>query len=43
VYLGSQNFSTGGLKTNREFGEIVDDPALANQVAGSFATDWNNG
>jgi phosphatidylserine/phosphatidylglycerophosphate/cardiolipin synthase-like enzyme len=43
VFLGSQNFSTGGLTTNREFGEIFDDPALANQVASSFATDWNNG
>jgi phosphatidylserine/phosphatidylglycerophosphate/cardiolipin synthase-like enzyme len=42
VYLGSQNFSTGGLQTNREFGEIIDDPVLANQVATTFATDMKN-
>jgi phosphatidylserine/phosphatidylglycerophosphate/cardiolipin synthase-like enzyme len=43
VYLGSQNFSTGGLQANREFGEINDDKALADQVAASFAKDWNAG
>jgi phosphatidylserine/phosphatidylglycerophosphate/cardiolipin synthase-like enzyme len=43
VYLGSQNFSTGGLQTNREFGEIFDDAQLANEVAASFAADMKNG
>jgi phosphatidylserine/phosphatidylglycerophosphate/cardiolipin synthase-like enzyme len=43
VFLGSQNFSTGGLKANREVGEIIDDPVLANQVAATFAADMKKG
>jgi cardiolipin synthase len=36
TYLGSQNFSTGGLKTNREVGEIFDDPNNADKVAATY-------
>jgi phosphatidylserine/phosphatidylglycerophosphate/cardiolipin synthase-like enzyme len=43
LFLGSQNFSTGGLKTNREVGEIIDDPGLANQLAATFAADMRKG
>jgi phosphatidylserine/phosphatidylglycerophosphate/cardiolipin synthase-like enzyme len=39
VYLGSQNFSSGGLRNNREVGEILSDPSLVSTVAETFARD----
>jgi phosphatidylserine/phosphatidylglycerophosphate/cardiolipin synthase-like enzyme len=42
VYVGSQNFTNGGLRTNREFGEILDDPAVVKTVATTFAADMAN-
>ena len=39
VYLGSQNFSNGGLRNNRELGEILDDPKLVETVAATFLDD----
>ena len=42
VYLGSQNFTNGGLRTNREFGEILDDPAVVKTVVTTFTADLAN-
>jgi hypothetical protein len=39
TYLGSQNFTAGGLKNNRELGEIFDDTDVAGVVAGTFQAD----
>jgi cardiolipin synthase A/B len=40
VYLGSQNFSNGGLRNNREFGEVLSDAAAVRKVADTFAADF---
>jgi cardiolipin synthase A/B len=40
VYLGSQNFTHGGLGANRELGEILSDAAVVKRVAEIFADDW---
>jgi phosphatidylserine/phosphatidylglycerophosphate/cardiolipin synthase-like enzyme len=39
VYLGSQNFTNGGLHNNRELGEILDDAAAVRGVAELFEDD----
>jgi hypothetical protein len=39
VYIGSQNFTNGGLHTNRELGEILDDAGAVRAVADAFAKD----
>lgn len=42
AYVGSQNFTNGGLRTNREFGEILADAAAVKLVAATFAADMAN-
>jgi cardiolipin synthase len=39
VYLGSQNFTAGGLRNNRELGEILDDPKAVSTVVEAFESD----
>jgi phosphatidylserine/phosphatidylglycerophosphate/cardiolipin synthase-like enzyme len=39
VYLGSQNFSSGGLRNNREVGEILSDRSVVSTVASTFTRD----
>lgn len=39
AFIGSQNFSSGGLQNNRELGEIVDDPAIVQQLTQTFLND----
>jgi phosphatidylserine/phosphatidylglycerophosphate/cardiolipin synthase-like enzyme len=39
AYLGSQNFTSGGLKNNRELGEILQGPVV-DQVVSTFQTDF---
>jgi phosphatidylserine/phosphatidylglycerophosphate/cardiolipin synthase-like enzyme len=39
VYLGSQNFTNGGLRNNREVGEIVSDAKVVRTVADTFESD----
>jgi phosphatidylserine/phosphatidylglycerophosphate/cardiolipin synthase-like enzyme len=39
VYVGSQNFSNGGLRNNRELGEILEDRAVVDAVAQTFEAD----
>jgi phosphatidylserine/phosphatidylglycerophosphate/cardiolipin synthase-like enzyme len=39
TFIGSQNFTGGGLIRNREVGQIFDDPKLAEQLAQSFLGD----
>ncbi|MBI4855053.1 MAG: hypothetical protein HY819_24900 [Acidobacteria bacterium] len=39
TFIGSQNFTGGGLIRNREVGQIFDDPKLAQQMAQSFLGD----
>ncbi len=39
VYLGSQNFTSGGLKNNRELGEILEDGAAVAKVVAAFESD----
>ncbi len=39
TFIGSQNFTGGGLIRNREVGQIFDDPKLAEQMAQSFLGD----
>jgi len=39
TFIGSQNFTGGGLIRNREVGQIFDDPKLAQQMAESFLGD----
>lgn len=38
-YLGSQNFTNGGLVNNRELGEIFDDPSIAKELSTTFLAD----
>jgi phosphatidylserine/phosphatidylglycerophosphate/cardiolipin synthase-like enzyme len=39
VYIGSQNFTNGGLRTNRELGLVLDDPKAVDVVARTFTSD----
>lgn len=39
-FIGSQNFTNGGLYNNREFGEIFEDPATTKQLADIFVEDF---
>jgi phosphatidylserine/phosphatidylglycerophosphate/cardiolipin synthase-like enzyme len=41
VLLGSQNWSTSGLLTNRETSLLVEDSAIATYFAGIFDSDWD--
>ena len=40
VYLGSQNFTSGGLANNREVGEILTDSKSVSLVEQTFASDF---
>ncbi len=40
AYIGSQNFTGGGLYNNREFGEIVDDKGVVGQLSDIFNKDF---
>jgi cardiolipin synthase len=42
AFLGSQNFTNGGLKNNREVGEIVDDRTMLDELGRMFADDEKN-
>lgn len=42
AFLGSQNFSAGGLKDNREFGATFDQPDFVQQLAAVFDEDFAN-
>lgn len=42
AYVGSQNFTNGGLRTNRELGEILGDAAAVKLVATTFAADMSH-
>ncbi|MEW6733348.1 MAG: phospholipase D-like domain-containing protein, partial [Acidobacteriota bacterium] len=39
TFIGSQNFTSGGLIKNRELGEIFDDQEIAKRLAESFLAD----
>lgn len=39
TFIGSQNFTGGGLIRNREVGQIFDDPKIAAQMAQTFLAD----
>jgi hypothetical protein len=39
AFVGSQNFTAGGLGQNRELGEILDDPAAVAKLAATFGAD----
>jgi phosphatidylserine/phosphatidylglycerophosphate/cardiolipin synthase-like enzyme len=39
-YVGSQNFTGGGLGNNRELGEIIDDASFARQLGDVFDGDF---
>lgn len=39
VFIGSQNFSDGGLERNREMGAILDDPAVVRHMTSTFLGD----
>jgi hypothetical protein len=39
AFVGSQNFSSGGLDNNRELGEIINDPTIVDQLATMFQAD----
>ena len=41
VYIGSQNFTNGGLYNNREVGEVLTDPKAALIVEKTFVDDLN--
>src|SRR5262249_12007168 len=42
VYIGSQNFPSGGLRNNRGLGEIFDDAKAVETVAATFLDDVAN-
>ena len=42
VYLGSQNFTNGGLNNNREVGEILTDAKAVSTVVDTFTKDSTN-
>src|SRR5262249_35707876 len=39
AFIGSQNFSTGGLNNNRELGEITTDAGVIKQLTSTFTKD----
>ncbi|MBI5535406.1 MAG: hypothetical protein HY898_21940 [Deltaproteobacteria bacterium] len=39
VFIGSQNFTAGGLRNNREVGEIFTDAAIAEELGQTFLAD----
>jgi phosphatidylserine/phosphatidylglycerophosphate/cardiolipin synthase-like enzyme len=39
VYIGSQNFTNGGLRNNREFGEVLSDAKAVDVVLRTFVAD----
>ncbi len=43
VFLGSENFTSTSLNSNRELGLIIADPAVISSVNGTLATDFANG
>jgi phosphatidylserine/phosphatidylglycerophosphate/cardiolipin synthase-like enzyme len=43
VFIGSENFSSTSLNSNRELGLIVTDPAILSSIATTFASDFGNG
>lgn len=40
AYIGSQNFTTGGLYNNREFGQIIAEPSFVKQLSDVFTEDF---
>ncbi len=40
LFIGSQNFTGGGLGKNREVGELLDDAALVSQAQAQFNADF---
>ncbi|MGE5182279.1 MAG: phospholipase D-like domain-containing protein [Acidobacteriota bacterium] len=42
AFVGSQNFTSGGLKNNRELGEIVTSKAIVDSLASGFTGDEAN-
>lgn len=40
AFLGSENFSSGSLKKNRELGIVFDDPAIIAQLESVFSNDF---
>ena len=43
AFIGSQNFSTNGMKRNRELGDLFDQADVVTQLASMFQTDYQNG
>jgi phosphatidylserine/phosphatidylglycerophosphate/cardiolipin synthase-like enzyme len=39
AFVGSQNFTSGGLKINRELGEILNSKTIADTLAKQFLAD----
>jgi phosphatidylserine/phosphatidylglycerophosphate/cardiolipin synthase-like enzyme len=39
AFVGSQNFTSGGLLVNRELGEVLADPTIVDALARLFSTD----
>jgi cardiolipin synthase len=42
AFIGSQNFSSASLTTNRELGILVTNPKIISTLLTTFAADWNN-
>ncbi len=42
VFIGSQNFTGGGLGANREVGEVLGDPSLVKDAQDQFKADFAN-
>ncbi|MCS6884903.1 MAG: phosphatidylserine/phosphatidylglycerophosphate/cardiolipin synthase family protein [Acidobacteriota bacterium] len=40
AYIGSQNFTSGGLYNNREFGQIISEPRFVRQLEEVFMQDY---
>ncbi len=40
AFIGSQNFSSGGMQNNRELGEIVRNPTMVKQLTTMFQDDF---
>jgi phosphatidylserine/phosphatidylglycerophosphate/cardiolipin synthase-like enzyme len=43
VFIGSENFSSTSLDSNRELGLIISDPAVLSAIASTFAADFQRG
>jgi cardiolipin synthase A/B len=43
AFVGSINFSTTSLDTNRELGVLLAEPVAPNLLASTFAEDWRTG